>query len=258
MSAQAGHYQDMSHLAPLAAASTAAVLDAVELSAYYGRLCALHDASLRVNQGEIVVLVGANGAGKSTLLRSLSGAIHRTGGISFLGERIDNLEPENVVRRGLVHVPEGRKIFPGLTVRENLEVGGHAVGLSTIKIRSGVEDALQYFPRLAGRITSYGWSLSGGEQQMLAIGRGLMANPRMLMLDEPSLGLAPLVTQEVFSIIRSINQSGVPILLVEQNVRTALHFADRCYVMQAGHLVKEGKACEMLNDPDIVKAYLGG
>jgi branched-chain amino acid transport system ATP-binding protein len=239
--------------------STAAtVLEASGLSAFYGRTCALHNATLQVSQGEIVVLVGANGAGKSTLLRSLSGVIERTGRISFLGDRVDKLEPEQIVRRGLVHVPEGRRIFPGLTVRENLEAGGDAVGRSKNEIRQGVEQALHYFPRLAQRITSYGWSLSGGEQQMLAIGRGLLANPRMLLLDEPSLGLAPIVTMEVFSIIREINRSGIPILLVEQNVKTALRFADRCYVLEAGRLVKDGVASELVDDPAIVKAYLGG
>lgn len=235
-----------------------AMLSAEKVSAFYGPLQALHEASLAVERGEIVVLVGANGAGKSTLLRAISGVVQRTGEISFLGERIDRLEPEDIVRRGIVHVPEGRRIFPGMTVLENLEVGGHAVGRSNASIRQGIEEALQHFPRLKERIGNYGWSLSGGEQQMLAVGRGLMAQPKLLMLDEPSLGLAPLVTQDLFEIIRGINQSGVPMLLVEQNVALALRYGHRCYVMETGHMVKDGPSAAMHDDPAIAKAYLGG
>jgi branched-chain amino acid transport system ATP-binding protein len=230
-------------------------LDAV--SAFYGPMQSLHDATLHVNKGEIVVLVGANGAGKSTLLRSISGVIQRKGEISFEGERIDRLEPEDVVRRGIVHVPEGRRIFPAMTVRENLEVGGHAVGRSAASIRQGIEETLEHFPRLRERIRSYGWSLSGGEQQMLAVGRGLMAQPKLLMLDEPSLGLAPLITQGLFEIIRSINESGVPMLLVEQNVGLALRYGHRCYVIETGNIVKHGTTAAMADDPAIAKAYLG-
>jgi branched-chain amino acid transport system ATP-binding protein len=228
-----------------------------DLTAYYGSLESLHGVSLEVRKNEIVVLVGANGAGKSTLLRSISGIIARKGEISFLGERIDALEPEAIVRRGLVHVPEGRRIFPGMTVKENLQVAGHGVGQSRAAIKSGVEEVLNFFPRLNERIKSYGWSLSGGEQQMLAIGRGLMASPKLLMLDEPSLGLAPLVTQELFSIIRAINENGIPLLLIEQNVGLALKFGHRCYVMETGRLVKDGEASAMADDPAILKAYLG-
>lgn len=235
-----------------------AMLELESVSAFYGPLQSLHDASLHVDRGELVVLVGANGAGKSTLLRAISGVVQRRGAISFLGERIERLEPEEVVRRGIVHVPEGRRIFPSMTVRENLEVGGAAVGRSSAGIRQGIEEALSYFPRLKERIGSYGWSLSGGEQQMLAVGRGLMAQPKLLLLDEPSLGLAPLVTQDLFEIIRGINTSGVPILLVEQNVALALRYGHRCYVMETGHFVKDGTTTEMVDDPAIAKAYLGG
>jgi branched-chain amino acid transport system ATP-binding protein len=235
-----------------------AMLQADAVSAYYGPMKSLHEASLYVEQGEIVVLVGANGAGKSTLLRAISGVVQRKGAISFLGERIDRLEPEEIVRRGIVHVPEGRRIFPGMTVRENLEVGGHAVGRAPASIRQGIEQAITYFPRLKERIGSYGWSLSGGEQQMLAVGRGLMAQPKLLMLDEPSLGLAPLVTQDLFEIIRGINASGVPMLLVEQNVALALRYGHRCYVMETGYIVKDGTSAAMADDPVIAKAYLGG
>ncbi len=156
-----------------------AMLKLESVSAFYGPMKSLHEAALHVEQGEIVVLVGANGAGKSTLLRAISGVVQRSGAISFLGERIDRLEPEEIVRRGIVHVPEGRRIFPGMTVRENLEVGGAAVGRRSASIRQGIEEALTYFPRLKERIASYGWSLSGGEQQMLAVGRGLMAQPKI-------------------------------------------------------------------------------
>lgn len=235
-----------------------AMLAAQTVSAFYGPLQALHDVSLSVGQNEIVVLVGANGAGKSTLLRSISGMIQRTGDITFLGQRIDRLEPEEIIRLGIVHVPEGRRIFPGMTVRENLEVGGHAVGRSNAGINQGIAEVLEFFPRLKARFGSYGWSLSGGEQQMLAVGRGLMAMPKLLMLDEPSLGLAPLVTQDLFEIIRGINKSGVPMLLVEQNVALALRFGHRCYVMETGNIVKEGPTAAMSNDPAIAKAYLGG
>jgi branched-chain amino acid transport system ATP-binding protein len=235
-----------------------AMLQVDSVSAFYGPMKSLHEATLHVGQGEIVVLVGANGAGKSTLLRAISGVVQRSGAISFMGERIDRLEPEEIVRRGIVHVPEGRRIFPGMTVRENLEVGGAAVGRPAASIRQGIEEALTYFPRLKARIASYGWSLSGGEQQMLAVGRGLMAQPRILMLDEPSLGLAPLVTQDLFAIIRGINASGVPMLLVEQNVALALRYGHRCYVMETGHIVKDGTSAAMADDPAIAKAYLGG
>lgn len=235
-----------------------AMLEVEGLSAFYGSMESLHGASLRVGLGEVAVLVGANGAGKSTTLRAISGTVRRVGSISFMGERIDSLEPEDIVRRGIIHVPEGRRIFAGMTVRENLEVGGHAVGRSAASIRAGVDEALVYFPRLKERIGSYGWSLSGGEQQMLAVGRGLMAQPKLLMLDEPSLGLAPLVTKSLFEIIKGINESGVPILLVEQNVGLALRYGHRCYVMETGQIVKEGESAEMADDPSITKAYLGG
>ncbi len=234
-----------------------AMLKLASVSAFYGPMQSLHEASLEVDQGEIVVLIGANGAGKSTLLRAISGVIQRRGEISFLGERIDRLEPEDIVRLGIVHVPEGRRIFPGMTVRENLEVGGHAVGRSAAGIRQGIEEALAHFPRLKDRIGSYGWSLSGGEQQMLAVGRGLMAQPKLLMLDEPSLGLAPLVTRDLFDIVRGINESGVPMLLVEQNVGLALRYGQRCYVMETGNIVKHGPTATMADDPVIAKAYLG-
>jgi branched-chain amino acid transport system ATP-binding protein len=234
------------------------ILQAAGVSAFYGPLESLRAVTLHVAKSEIVVLVGANGAGKSTLLRAMSGVVRRIGEITFLGERIDRMEPENIIRLGLVHVPEGRRIFPSLTVRENLQVGGHAVGRSAVGIRQGIEETLHYFPRLKDRIKSFGWSLSGGEQQMLAVGRGLMAAPKLLMLDEPSLGLAPLVTQDLFRIICAINQTGVPMLLVEQNVALALRYGHRCYVLESGHIVKDGVASEMSDDPAIAKAYLGG
>ena len=212
----------------------------------------------RSDEGEVVTLVGANGAGKSTLLKAISGTLHVTGVIDFDGRSLVGLKPENVVRRGVVHVPEGRRIFPGLTVIENLQVAAYAVGRPNKQVQPDVDRVLGIFPVLASRRKSYGWSLSGGEQQMLAIGRGMMAHPRVLLLDEPSLGLAPLLVQEVFRVIKEIRAEGTTILLVEQNARMALSVADRGYVLDTGEVVQEGPARQLLEDKAILAAYLGG
>jgi branched-chain amino acid transport system ATP-binding protein len=228
------------------------------LDVFYGKIQALRHVSLTVNEGEVVTLVGANGAGKSTLLKAISGTLAVKGTIEFDGRNLVGLKPENVVRRGVVHVPEGRRIFPGLTVIENLEVAAYAVGRPNKLVRADVSRVLGVFPVLAARSKSYGWSLSGGEQQMLAIGRGMMAHPRVLLLDEPSLGLAPLLIQEVFRVIKDIRAEGTTILLVEQNARMALSVADRGYVLDTGEVVQEGLARMLLEDKAILAAYLGG
>lgn len=225
----------------------------------YGRVPALFDISLEVKAGEIVALVGSNGAGKSTTLKTISGLLRpEQGSISLEGERIDSLQPQKIASKGIAHVPEGRRIFPGLTVIENLELAGMALGFSNRQIKEDVERILQSFPNLRSRARQYAWSLSGGEQQMLAIGRGLVARPRLLMLDEPSLGLAPKLVGEVFETIKQINDQGTTILLVEQNANMALEIADRGYVLEVGRLAISGTGAELLKTPMVQESYLGG
>ena len=236
------------------------------LSSHYGTVQALSDVNLYVDEGEIVTLIGANGAGKTTLLRVISGLVRPSRGqVVFADQRIDQLPPDEIVRMGIAHVPEGRMVFPAFTVRENLLIGGVS-RLDQGRPRDEVEAEMQQdlqaifklFPRLEERISQYGWSLSGGEQQMLAIGRGLMARPKLLLLDEPSLGLAPFLVKEVFSIIETIREQGTSVLLVEQNARMALRVADRAYVLETGSIVLEGPAKALLHADEVRKAYLGG
>lgn len=225
----------------------------------YGAVKALHGVSLEVNEGEIVTLIGANGAGKSTTLRAISGMVcPRDGRISFAGEDITGCAPHKLVERGLSHVPEGRGIFANLTVSENLDLGAFARRHHRHEIASDRERALTLFPRVRERLKQVAGTLSGGEQQMLAIARALLARPKLLLLDEPSLGLAPQLVQLIFSIIREINKQGTTILLVEQNAHMALAVASRAYVLQTGEIIKTGPAKELLEDPDVKKAYLGG
>jgi branched-chain amino acid transport system ATP-binding protein len=228
------------------------------LDAFYGPVQALHELSLVVHEGEVVTLVGANGAGKSTLLRTISGVVQGRGELTFAGADLLGRTPEAIARRGVAHIPEGRKIFPGLTVVENLEVAAFALGHPKRQVREDVQRVLGIFPGLAERRKSYGWSLSGGEQQMLAIGRGLMARPRLLLLDEPSLGLAPILVEETFGVIEQIRSEGTTILLVEQNAAMALSVADRGYVLETGRVVKQGPAAELFDDEAVIEAYLGG
>ena len=229
-----------------------------ELRAGYGPVVALHGISLTVSQGEIVTLIGANGAGKSTTLKAITGLVAPTGGRIALGpDRIDGLPPEAVARRGVALVPEGRRIFPGLTVQENLEVGTAAWDARRAERAAEMEKVFALFPRLAERRRQLGWSLSGGEQQMLAIGRALMSRPKLLLLDEPSLGLAPIVVEEVFRRIETVNRAGMTILLVEQNAAMALRAAHRGYVIERGRVVTEGPAARLIADPEVVAAYLG-
>jgi len=233
------------------------VLRLTDIAASYGAIQALSGLSLLVGDGEIIALLGANGAGKSTTLRTISGLLHPSQGtITFQGQRIDRASAESIVRRGIAHVPEGRHIFPGLSVRDNLLLGGSNGRLPKGEVRAQLDQVMELFPDLRRLSKQLGWSLSGGQQQMLAIGRALMAKPTLLLLDEPSLGLAPIIVQQVFSIIRDINRRGATVLLVEQNARMALSIAHRGYVLQTGQLVLEGPASDLLKDEAVRLAYL--
>ncbi len=234
------------------------LLEVDNLAVRYGAIKALHDVSLEVNEGEIVTLIGGNGAGKTTTLRTISGMLKpAVGTVSFKGERIDGTSPHALVHRGLCHVPEGRGIFANLTVAENLDLGCY-VRRDHHHVRQDKEKVLELFPRVRERLKQVAGTLSGGEQQMLAIARALLAKPKLLLLDEPSLGLAPQLVQLIFQIVKQINAAGTTVLLVEQNAHMALAVAHRAYVLQTGRIVKSGAAKELLNDPEVKKAYLGG
>jgi branched-chain amino acid transport system ATP-binding protein len=234
------------------------MLELNNLNAGYGPIQAVAGLSLKVAQGEIVTLLGSNGAGKSTTLRSISGLLkQKTGSIVFEGKELLKLPPEKIISRGISQVPEGRRIFGRLTVEENLDVGAYLVRDKAV-IRERKEKAFELFPRLAERRRQKGGTLSGGEQQMLAIARALMQAPRLLLLDEPSMGLAPLLVEAIFDIIRQLNSGGTTILLVEQNARMALKVAHRGYVLANGRLTMEGPAAELARNPEVQKAYLGG
>ena len=232
------------------------ILDVKDINVFYGAIHAIKDISFHVDEGEIVTLIGANGAGKSTTLNTISGLLRsKTGDIEFLGSSIAKTSPNKIVSQGLVMVPEGRRIFLGLTVEENLEMGAYTRPKAEIK--ESLEKVYELFPRLKERRTQIGGTLSGGEQQMLAMGRSLMAKPKLIMLDEPSMGLAPLLVDLIFEIIADLHRGGATILLVEQNAQAALSIADRAYVLETGNIVKTGKGSELISDPDIKKAYLG-
>ena len=234
-----------------------ALLEVAAIVAAYGEVRALWDVSLRVDEGEVVTLLGANGAGKTTTMRVLSGLLRPlAGSVTFAGRGIHRLAPPRIVQAGLVQIPEGRRLWPRMTVLENLELGAYAPHLRARR-RETQDWVFSLFPRLAERRRQLAGTLSGGEQQMLAIGRGLMSRPRLLMLDEPSLGLAPILVREVFNIIGQINARGVTVLLVEQNVRQALEIAHRGYVLETGRVVRSGSARDLLEDPEIKRAYLG-
>ena len=236
---------------------TAPLLSIDKLDFAYGDLRVLWGIDLTVNQGEIVTLVGANGAGKSTTLKNISRLVSwSAGSIRFEGEDLARLEPHEVVQRGIIQVPEGRRIFSEMTVMENLRMGSYPKGTRADREKN-IERAFFLFPRLKEREKQLGGTLSGGEQQMLAIARGLMANPRLMLLDEPSLGLSPLLVKNIFSIIAEINRQGVTILLVEQNVYQSLHIATRAYVLETGRVVLTGTGNELLNDEHVKKAFLG-
>ena len=234
------------------------MLELHTINSYYGNIQALHDISLKVEEGEIITLIGANGAGKSTTLMSISGIVHpRSGEILYKGKPIHEMSPDKIVALGICQVPEGRHIFPELTVAENLDMGAF-LRRDTQQIKEDLDYIYDLFPILADRRSQPGGNLSGGEQQMLAISRALMAKPQLLLLDEPSMGLAPLVTKQIFSIIRKINQEqNTTIFLVEQNANLALKTADRGYVLENGRIIMQGRAEELLSNEDIQKAYLG-
>jgi branched-chain amino acid transport system ATP-binding protein len=233
------------------------MLNVSDLRTCYGKIEALKGISITVNEGEIVTLIGANGAGKSTTLKTLSGQLSPTSGtVEFEGEKISGLPTHKVTQKGIIQVPEGRRIFSRMTVLENLEMGAY---LRSDKdgIKADLEHVFELFPRLKERLVQKGGTLSGGEQQMLAMGRALMAQPRLLMLDEPSMGLAPVVVETIFEIIQKLNEDGITILLVEQNANLALSIADRGYVLETGELKLTGTGKELLANEDVRKAYLG-
>jgi len=232
------------------------MLDLKGLCAGYGQMKVLHGIDLTIEQGEIVALLGSNGAGKSTLNNNVSGIFQPTAGqILFEGQDITGLPPENVVDLGIVQVPEGRRIFPNMSIRENLELGSYRRGKP--RRAENIDKVVDVFPRLEERFSQLAGTLSGGEQQMLAIGRAMMSEPRLLILDEPSLGLSPLLVEEMFSLIQRLNKQGLAIFLVEQHVMQSLEIADRAYVMENGSIVLLGEAAELIDDPDLKKSYLG-
>jgi branched-chain amino acid transport system ATP-binding protein len=233
------------------------LLELENVNSYYGKIHALKGVSLTVEAGEIVTLIGGNGAGKTTTLRSISGLLHpREGTVRLMGKDITKMAPNLVHKEGLGLVPEGRGIFPRLTVLENLEMGAYIVK-DREEIERGIEHAFTLFPRLRERSSQKGGTLSGGEQQMLATARGLMSNPKILLMDEPSMGLAPVLVDQIFDVIRELNAAGTTILLVEQNALMALGIAHRAYVLQTGKIVLSGKADDVARDENVKKAYLG-
>ena len=232
------------------------ILNVEDINIYYGSIHAIKDISFHVEEGEIVTLIGANGAGKSTTLNAVAGLLRtHTGDITFMGESLLKVPAHKIVQKGLSLVPEGRRIFLQMTVQENLEIGAYT--MDPAGVAADLEMVYQLFPRLKERRRQIAGTLSGGEQQMLAMGRALMCHPRLIMLDEPSMGLAPILVEQIFNIIRDLHAAGSTILLVEQNARAALSIADRAYVLETGHIVMEGSGKELLSSDAIRKAYLG-
>ena len=232
------------------------ILEVNDLHVYYGSIHAVKGVSFEVNEGEIVTLIGANGAGKSTTLNTVAGLLKpRHGSISFEGNAVAGMPASKIVPHGMALCPEGRRVFQQMTVRENLEMGGYTRPAS--EISASIDDVFERFPRLKERHKQIAGTLSGGEQQMLAMGRALMSKPRLLMLDEPSMGLAPILVEQIFDIIGELNRAGTTILLVEQNAQMALSIAHRAYVLETGNIVKSGNANDLMHDDDVRKAYLG-
>ncbi|MCL2392282.1 MAG: ABC transporter ATP-binding protein [Oscillospiraceae bacterium] len=233
------------------------ILKVENLQAHYGKIAALDGISFEVGSDQIVTLLGSNGAGKSTTLKTISGLMSASAGkVTFFGEDITKLHSHEIVQRGMIHLPEGRRIFKDLTVLENLELGSFTLKDDAERKRR-IKDVFDRFPRLGERQKQLGGTLSGGEQQMLAIGRGLMAKPKLLLMDEPSMGIAPLIVKDISNIIRKLHAEGTPILLVEQNSKMALGLADYGYVLDTGKIVLEGKGSDLINDENVTKAYLG-
>jgi len=234
------------------------MLKVENLQVYYGAIHALQGISFNLEKGEIVALIGANGAGKSTALNTISGILRpREGSVIFEEQEIHKMPPQEIVRQNVIQIPEGRKIFSRMTVTENLEMGAYTQ-TDRAAINRDMEAVFDRFPRLRERRTQLGGTLSGGEQQMLAMGRGLMAHPTLLLLDEPSMGLSPILVEQIFDIIQDINEQGTSILLVEQNAQMALAIADRAYVLETGKIVMQGTGDNLLKDPSVIEAYLGG
>ena len=234
-----------------------ALLEVNDIHVYYGSIHAVKGVSLEVNEGEIVTLIGANGAGKSTVLNTISGLLHPRGGsVSFLGQDLKGVPPHKLVARGMAQVPEGRRIFLQMTVEENLEMGAYTQPGTSVE--ESLEDVYRRFPRLRERRRQIAGTLSGGEQQMLAMGRALMSRPKLLMLDEPSMGLAPILVEQIFDIIRELHAGGTTILLVEQNAQAALSVADRAYVLETGRISLSGTGAELMASDKVREAYLGG
>ncbi len=234
------------------------MLKVTDLTVHYGAIQALRGISFDVKQGEIITLIGSNGAGKTTTLHSVSNIIKKTSGkVEFENTDITNVSPDAIVKTGLIQVPEGRRVFANMSVKENLEMGAYT-RKDKAGIKTDMEKVYELFPRLKERIKQLSGTLSGGEQQMLAMGRALMSSPKLLLLDEPSMGLAPILVDEIFSIIQEINKTGTTILLVEQNAFKALSIADRAYILETGTVIKSGKASDLINDEAVKSAYLGG
>ena len=234
-----------------------ALLSVSDINVYYGAIHAIKGVSFEVNEGEVVTLIGANGAGKSTTLKTISGLLHpKTGGVEFQGRSLLGVKPHKIVEMGLAHVPEGRRVFLQMSVEENLEMGAYT--RPGDQVEPGLEKVYAQFSRLKERRKQTAGTLSGGEQQMLAMGLALMSSPTLLMLDEPSMGLAPILVDQIFDIIQSLHKAGTTILLVEQNAQMALSVADRGYVLETGKIVTSGTGAELLNDESVKKAYLGG
>ena len=231
------------------------ILEIKNLVVSYGGIEAVKGIDLKVEEGKIVTLIGANGAGKSTILKTISGLLHtKTGSVSFQDHNLKSAPPHKIVEMGIAHVPEGRRVFSRMSVEENLEMGAYA---DPAGMEETMKDVYKRFPRLDERRRQLAGTLSGGEQQMLAVGRALMAKPKMILMDEPSMGLSPLLVKEIFAIIQEVNKQGITILLVEQNAKMALAISDRAYVLETGNISIEGNAADLLNDPRVKKAYLG-
>ena len=234
------------------------MLSVKNINVYYGPIHAIKDISFHVNEGEIVTLIGANGAGKTTTMHAISGLLKlRSGEIDYCGQTISKMEPHKIIRLGLAQVPEGRRVFSGLTVQQNLQMGAYTRRDGKEAIQNDFDMVFDLLPRLKERRNQPAGTLSGGEQQMLAMGRALMCKPKMLLLDEPSMGLSPLLVKEIFRIIRQVNRNGVTVLLVEQNAKMALEIANRAYVLETGTIKMEGEATELANNIEVRKAYLG-